>query len=249
MTHIGMVEYINALPFHLPFRLGEIKTEASITYGIPSAVNAQLRAGKLDMALTSCAEYFDGPYQLLPGFCIGACKEILSVNLYTRLPKLDGATIAVTHHSATSIALLKVLCHHFWKVEPTFIPLEREKPLTHYDAFLLIGDEALEQLTIPGYQTIDLASAWYEATQLPFVFAVFAQRGGAHDHSGELEASLQWSEANRGRLIHEAHLQSGLAPELIDRYYTLCRYRLEDKEREGLNLFQQLREHVSKVCA
>ncbi len=247
MTRIGMVEYINALPFHLPFRLGELTTNASITYGIPSALNAQLRAGDLDMALTSCAEYFDGPYNLLPGFCIGAFKEILSVNLYTRT-ELDGATIALTHHSATSVALVKVLCHHFWRVEPTFVPLDREKPLTSYDAFLLIGDEALEQLTIPGYQTIDLAHAWYEATQLPFVFAVFAQRKGAQDYSEELEAALQWSEANRERLIHEAHQQSGLDPELIDRYYSLCCYRLGPKEREGLDLFQQLRENVSKVC-
>jgi len=245
MTQIGIVEYINALPFHLPYQLGELQTENSFTYAIPSVLNAQLREGELDMALTSCAEYFDGPYQLMPGYCIGAHKEILSVNLYIK-GSLDGARIGLTHHSATSIALLKVLCHHFWKVEPDFVPLTENE---EYDGFLIIGDDALKQMTIPGYQTIDLATAWYEATQLPFVFAVIAVREGINIKGDVFEDALQWSDANRDRLVEAAHAQCGLPAALINRYYDVCKYRLGEKELEGLHLFQRLRESVSKVCA
>lgn len=250
MKRIGIVEYINALPFHLPFLLGELQTEATFTYGIPSELNQQLREGKLDMALTSCAEYFNGPYQLMPGYCIGAHKEILSVNLYIRGPLQKVRSIGVTHHSATSISLLKVLCHHFWKVEPHFVPLTQNNMYANeYQGFLLIGDDALKKLTIPGYQTIDLATAWYEATQLPFVFAVIAVREGVSYKADELGKALQWSETHREHLVDAAHKQCGLPKPLINRYYDVCKYRLGEKELEGLHHFQKLRQNVSKICA
>ncbi len=242
MTHIGIVEYINALPL----RLGAPKSANTFTYAIPSVLNRMLRQGELDMALTSCAEYFDGPYDLMPGYCIGAQKEILSVNLYSRVPSLDGARIGLTHHSATSIALLKVLCHHFWKVEPTFVPLQQGE---EYDASLIIGDDALKQMTIPGYQTIDMATAWYEATGLPFVFAVFAVREGVQADPAPFEAALQWSEAHPEELIEAAHAQSGLPKPLIKRYYEVCHYRLGEQELKGLELFKKLRQSVSEICA
>ncbi len=244
MARIGIVEYINALPFHLPYRLGELQTEHTFEHAIPSVLNSRLRAGELDAALTSCAEYFDGPYRLVPGFCIGAHKEILSVNLYLR-GELDGASIGLTHHSATSIALLKVLCRHFWKVEPKFAPLEKNQ---EYDGMLIIGDDALARMTIPGYKTIDLAEAWHKATGLPFVFAVIAAREGALFREDVFEKALEWSAANRERLVEAAHAQSGLPKTLISRYYDVCKYRLGEKELEGLKLFQKLRESVSEVC-
>lgn len=243
MAQIGIVEYINALPFYFPLQIGELQTEHTFTYDIPSRLNTQLREGKLDMALTSCSEYLDGTYQLLPGYCIGAHKEILSVNLYLQ-GKLDGGRIGLTHHSATSIALLKVLCHHFWKEKPNFVPLQEGEK---YDGFLLIGDNALKKMTIPGYRTIDLASAWYEATRLPFVFAVIAVREGIQCDGDEFEAALQWSEANRERLVEAAYTQTGLPKNLINRYYDVCCYRLGEKELEGLQLFKNLRESVSKI--
>lgn len=242
MPRVGMLAYINALPFHLPYRLGELKTKKHFTYAIPSSLNSQLRAGKLDMALTSCAEYFDGDYHLLPDFCISAHKEILSVNLYIR-GSIDKARIGLTHHSATSVSLLHVLCKHFWKVEPHFVPLVEEET---FDGFLLIGDEALKQMTIPSYQTIDLAAAWYEATGLPFVFAVMAARGDVACEMHEFEAALKWSEANRERLVEVAQTQCPLPKALINRYYDTCHYRLGEKELEGLQLFQQLRKRVPK---
>ncbi|MCC5832005.1 MAG: menaquinone biosynthesis protein [Chlamydiales bacterium] len=245
MTRIGLPAYINALPFHLPFTLGELKTGHSFECAIPSVLNKRLRTNTLDAALTSCAEYFDGPYRSVPGYCIGAHKEILSVNLYIR-GSVDGARIGCTHHSATSIALLKVLCRYFWKVEADFVPLRENEA---YDGMLIIGDDALKQMTIPGYKTIDLAAAWHEATGLPFVFAVISTRDGIAFPEEEFEAALKWSESNRERLVEAAHSQSQLPKSLINRYYDICNYRLGEKELEGLNLFKELREGVSKVCS
>lgn len=239
MIRLGFVEYLNALPFYLPFQLGYLQPKASLTFDVPTSLNQQLREKKLDIALTSSVAYFDGPYQLLPGFCIAAHKKILSVNLYLQDKLKPTTRIALTPQSATSVDLLKVICTHFWKVNPQFVS---EKP---YDGFLLIGDDALKNVTMPGYQTIDLAKVWYQATHLPFVFALFAMRENLCFDPSALEAALEWSEYQAKLVVQEAARRSGLDRTLLYSYYTLCHYRLEEKEKQGLNLFKYLRENVS----
>lgn len=247
---LGCVDYINALPYTLPFRLNKIKTNINIKYGPPTTLNSALRAGELDTALSSSVEYLDGDYHLVHGFGIIADQEILSVNLYTKQPvhSLTGARLGITPHSATSSALLKILCH-VWQIEPHFEPLSEKEPYSNYDALLLIGDEALKNLTLPGFETIDLAKAWYEITKLPFVFAVFATRKeiDTTNLAVQLQEALHWSEKNRELLEQEAHLQTQLPLELIRKYYSLCKYHLGERELEGLEKFKNLREHVSTV--
>ena len=244
---VGCVEYINTLPFHLPFKLKKISSSAEFTFAIPAQLNNLLRQNKLDSALTSCIEYLDGDYTLLPGFGMAGQRKILSVNLYTKSapPSLNGARIGLTHHSATSIALLKVLCHHYWKTKPCFEPLKRNEPFSNYTAFLLIGDEALKKQTIPGFQTIDLGAIWYEMTGLPFVFAVFLFRKKIEANKiaifqEEMSRALDWSDSNRQIVVKEALKQCPLSPELTHQYFSLLQHRLEEKEMEGLNLFKNL---------
>lgn len=251
MLRVGCVEYINALPIHFPFQGGHIPCSSAFTFAIPSVLNGLLRENKLDVALSSSVEYLDGNYRLVPGFGIVGLQQVLSVNLYTRLPvnALEGARIGLTHHSAASISLLKVLFRHHWRVAPQLEPLDRKELLTGYDAFLLIGDEALEQLTIPGFQTIDLATAWHEMTGLPFVFAVFSARNEVSFSSleilqQELDAALAWSSAHREAIEKAAMKQCQMTPELVRNYYTVLGYRLGSQEIESLELFRKLRHNV-----
>ena len=242
--NVGCVSYINALPLHLPFQLGHIHTCAQFTYAIPSVLNRMLSEEKLDVALSSSVEYLDKNYRLLPHLGIVGLNQVLSVNLYTRtsVDRLDGARIGLTHHSATSISLLKVLCRHFWKVSPKW----ENEPLSIYDAFLLIGNEALKQDHVPGFQTIDLAAAWYEMTGLPFVFAVFSARkdidNGRLDRlQQQLNSALTWSEAHPQEIEHAALIQCELSLERIRAYYASLSYRLGPQEIESLELFRKYR--------
>src|SRR5262245_46647635 len=166
---IGFVDYINTLPISLPFRLGIIETNFEFVYKIPSELNHLLRGGKLDIALVSSVEYLQGNYSLAPGFGIACADQIMSVNLYTQIPisALTGKRVGLTHHSATSVELLKVLCYHLWKIEPQFELLDRKEPLSKYAAFLLIGDEALANVSVSSFEAIDLGLAWHTLTGLP----------------------------------------------------------------------------------
>ncbi len=253
---VGCVEYINALPLNLPFQLREIESTIHFTYDIPSQLNALLRQKKLDVALSSSVEYLDGDYQMLEGFGISSLKQILSVNLYTQhaVHELSGKRVGVTHHSATSVALLKTLCNHLWKIEPDFEILDRKKPYSHYDAFLLIGDEALANLTISGFQTIDMGAAWHALTALPFVYAVFSIRNEVQPSQitllkEQLEDAINWSSSHRKIIEAKALSRCRVKPELIETYYSLLNYRLGPKEMEGLELFKKLKAcDVQAVC-
>ncbi len=57
-------------------------------------------------------------------------------------------------------------------------------------------DQALKQQYIPGYQTYDLASAWAQATALPFVFALFSARKELDTHQLSLLLEEALSGAN-----------------------------------------------------
>lgn len=236
---IGIVSYINALPF----TLGLLQQKASLVLDVPTKLNAALTAGSLDVALTSSAAYLDGDYELIPGYGIAAHKQILSVNLYTSTPLSAITRIGVTSHSATSVSLLRVLCTHLWQITPTFVPLEEES-----EAFLLIGDEPLKKQHIAGYKTIDLAAAWHEMTGLPFVFATLVKQKGAQVSEELFDKALLWSAAHHEEVIGAAKTQSGLDEALIRKYYDLCIYRLTENEHKGLSLFKELRD-VSKVGA
>lgn len=232
---IGVVDYLNALPFSLPYRLGYLHSDRSFTYAIPTELNRQLKEGLLDAALTSSATTL--PF--LSAYGISAHKEVLSVNLYLS-GSLDGR-IGITSESATSVELLKILCRFHWKVEPTFLDLSS----SNLDGFLLIGDAALQCFS--EYKRIDLATAWYEMTGLPFVFALISIRQGIDYQGEEFEKALIWSESHHEELLLFASERSGFPTSLLKKYYQVCRYRLGDKEREGLKLFHQLRKHVSEI--
>jgi putative solute-binding protein len=248
ILHIGCVDYINALPFHLPFTLHHMTREIQFTLAIPSQLNVLLRTQQLDAALTSSVEYLDGDDTLPTSFGISGEKRILSVNLYSQFPlsQLSGERIGVTHESATSVALLKVLCHYLWKIQPSFELLNPEEPYSNYAAVLRIGDHALKYPSLPGFQTIDLATAWYELTALPFVFALLMIKKEREADlillEQQLEAALLWSHTHIEEVEKEALKRCSLPLEQIRHYYSLLNYHLKGEEWESLKIFKQLKQ-------
>jgi chorismate dehydratase len=247
---VGHLNYLNALPLYTG--LQQIGCTARLVPGCPSELNAKLEQGELDLSLVSSYAYLCQmeEWALLPGFCIAAEKRVLSVNFYHRCPisELDGATIAVTPDSSSAVELLKILCEVFWKIKPRFEPLLDLSKATHYPAFLLIGDQALFHPCYVGYETLDLAAAWYEKTVLPMTFALFAVRRSVMESRGdevyafarELAKSLAWSEVHLDQVIQLATLRHPLPRDRFADYYQLLRYHLNKPEWNGLQTFATL---------
>jgi predicted solute-binding protein len=248
---IGIVDYINTLPLVAGLQ-PKFKQSHEFIFNVPSVLNGMLNRGEIDLGLVSCAEFLDSSsYDLFSNFGIVAHGAILSVNLYIKshIRALHNARVALTDHSATSISLLKVLCHHYWKVTPLFEPLNRANSFDQYEGFLLIGDEALGQQSIAGFTRIDLAQAWYYATGLPFVFAVFAVRKEVEKHHAselkefheKLQESYAWAQSNPQNLLSLAEKKCGLSSSIIKDYYQCCHHQIRAQELEALYKFAALR--------
>ncbi len=217
---IGRIPYINCYPVYGAIDRGLIPIDADLVDGVPTALNARMAAGDLDVSVVSAVEYARDSrrYLLLPDLAISCDGPVRSVMLFSKRPATDLAAckVLVSRSSMTSVALLELLFENVWRARPRFLPTDAEISdiarfsAEEHDARLVIGDAALLLETrsrsrsarpalVPGTAegmgeypfAYDLGEVWKEWTGLPFVFAVWvARRGVAVDAALEAHASL-----------------------------------------------------------
>lgn len=239
---MGAVGYLNARP--LTWALDRAPERWQVRYDVPSVCSTLLHAGHVDLGLVPSVDYLGAPdYRLVPGVGIGSRGPIASVALFTRVPIGDITRIALDTSSRTSVALVRVLCHHRFRIRPEFMPHgpDLEAMTRGADAALLIGDPALEvRHDALGLQKIDLGSEWTALTGLPFVYAAWAGRPGAigaeevrllQDAQEEGLRSTDAIAAEYGR--GEPAMTARAAAYLRDN----VRYGLGPDEAKGLQLF------------
>jgi chorismate dehydratase len=177
---IGAVGYLNARP--LTWALDRAPERWEVRYDVPSVCAALLHAGKVDLGLIPSIEYLSAPdYRFVPGIGIGSAGPVASVALYTKVPVGEIRQLALDTSSRTSVALIKVLCHHRFHIDPAFVPHGPDlAAMTRVcDAGLLIGDPAFDaDHSALGLTKIDLGEAWTAMTGLPFIYAAWTGRTG-----------------------------------------------------------------------
>jgi len=251
---LGIVAYTNVAPLHWHLQpWHEHGHHARFVYGVPSELNAALLAGTIDLTLMSSAEFIRHRRDLiaLPDFSIATLGPVYSVTLFHKRPwrDLQGASIAVSTDSATSVALLDVLLRQDG-IDATLHPMapNLDAMLAEHDAALLIGDAALVEgvarRAVHGVtpHLTDLGEAWYDHTRLPFTFAVWAYRA-ERPPSPRMVAKLRAArEAGLGHLAEvaaDAAHRAGVTPDVMLRYLANFRYHLMPPDRDGLATFAQ----------
>lgn len=263
---VGRIPYVNCYPVYGAIDRGIVPLDATIVDGVPSALNAQMAAGALDVSVISAVEYARDAkrYLLLPDLAISCDGPVRSVVLFARRPasELSGRRVLVSRSSMTSVALLELLFEHVWDARPTFVPADAE--LTdiagfaseEHDARLVIGDAALrlavhlqdpaqrdELLDSLGYRyAYDLGAEWKSWTGLPFVFAVWvAQRSAdaraALDTHATLMASRDWGLRHLDTLAAQAALATGVSRDACLSYLSGLDYGLSYGHLAGLTEF------------
>lgn len=178
---LGAVSYLNARP--LTWALDRSPDRWRIRYDIPAVCSRLLHEGHVNLGLVPSIDYLQSPdYRFVPGIGIGSRGPIASVALFTRKPVADVTRIALDTSSRTSVALVRVLCHHRFQISPEFVAHgpDLDEMTRRADAALLIGDPALEALHESlGLEKIDLGVEWTAMTGLPFVYAAWTGRTGA----------------------------------------------------------------------
>jgi len=177
---VGSVKYLNAVPLTRGI-------EDEVIFATPAELAEKLRRDELDAALVSVTEVlFNDRYDVLDGAAIASLGEVYSVILAHKRPLEELTEIFCHTASLSSVNLLKVLLAERG-LKPEFKPLTDVAQAAEHDAVLLIGDPAIDfqraQLPpSPGFgatcEIYDLGAAWFEMTQLPFVYAVWALRRG-----------------------------------------------------------------------
>jgi chorismate dehydratase len=167
---VGSVSYLNAVPLTRGL-------EEQIVFLPPSQLAVKLRNNELDAALVSITEVLlHDCYDILNGVAVASLGEVKSVFLAHREPLEKIIEVYCDPASLTSVNLLKVLLAERG-INATFKALPDYESASTLPNVLLIGDRGLDFLRAGHPHAIwDLGAAWFEMTQLPFVYAIWALR-------------------------------------------------------------------------
>jgi chorismate dehydratase len=261
---LGRIPYINCYPVYGAIDAGEVRIDAELVTGVPTALNAMMAKGQLDVSVVSAIEYARASdrYLLLPDLAISCDGPVRSVLLLSKVPapELSGGRVIVSRSSMTSAALVEMLFEHVWHARPGFVAGDAE--LTDVDRFadephearLVIGDAALlagmrqgaaplSRLPSPGYPfAYDLGLEWKRWTGQPFVFAVWvAQRTTSVDRALSVHASLiesrDWGLRHLDRLAERAAAATGVDVGACREYLSGLDYGLSYPHLAGLTEF------------
>ncbi|MFP3984128.1 MAG: menaquinone biosynthetic enzyme MqnA/MqnD family protein [Desulfurivibrionaceae bacterium] len=203
-ARIGMVNFINTAPLYEIWRLTVDRPEWQVIEAPPATLNRMLADDELDIGFVSAYEYGRRPdiYRILQGLSISSTGRVGSVFLFSRRnpADLDGKKVLLSPHSATSVALVKILLEDIYQVKPFYeigIPPDLEgggmdAGLEDIEAVLAIGDNALRLQEKGGYPVqLDLGKVWQDFTGSPFVFALFVVREDFCRRSGGVVGEIQ----------------------------------------------------------
>lgn len=246
---VGEINYSNCVPIFYTLRKRHLCADYTFIQGIPSELNQLISDGKIDISPSSSIEYAINPekYLILPELSISSIKSVESILLFSqfRIEELNNKTIGLTKASATSTVLLKILLKRLYGYKNTFIDTEEslEEGLKKYPAYLLIGDEALnENINKKGLFVYDLGELWYNLTSKPFVFALWLVRKEAvlskrrliSQFYKDLLASKKEAYNDLVNIANDINAHNNIGPERLIRYWQTISYDLNERHIAGL---------------
>ncbi|HEY8483606.1 MAG TPA: menaquinone biosynthesis protein [Longimicrobiales bacterium] len=261
MVRLGHIEYSNCLPVHALLLEQGAPPGIELVPGVPAVLNAELAAGRIDVAPCSSIEYarHADRYRLFPGLSISSRGPVGSILLETDRPveALDGAVVALPTASATSVVLLRILLERRWGLAVRYRWFDQAREPDPVGAgaaaALWIGDVALRRALVTSRRLIDLGEAWWEWTGLPFAFAVWQISAGPEKDRelerlyGLLVESRAYFEANAEALAARHAARHGLEPGHLLRYWRSLDYSLGEELQQGLLHYYRLAAELEAV--
>ncbi len=256
VLRVGRISALNMYPVyhHLELAGGP---QFVFTDGLPTALNRAVTGGELDVSAMSSISYarHADDLELVPVACISAAGAVDSILVFSRVPLDQISSVAVTPHSATSVALLRVLLGP----RPDFRLLEcaPADALREVDAVLLIADQALLGGRDPfAPYVFDLGELWRARTGLPMVFAVWAARAdlapAQHALLGELRQLLTDAQECYARdpdaVVRAAAARFPFPAGFIAAYFRRLGYGFGAEERAGLSEFLRLAREAGQLA-
>jgi chorismate dehydratase len=164
---------------------------------------------------------------------------VASVCLFSEVPITQVKTVLLDYQSRTSVELAKLLLRDHWKLEPELVytKSDYQQDIQGTTAGLVIGDRALTQRSISPF-IYDLGEAWKVHTGKPFVFAAWiANRELDKDFLASFDEANALGLQNIENILTEVNHPSFSLEEYFTHY---IQYKLDDRKKEGLELFLSL---------
>ena len=233
---LGRVQYKNTLPLFYKFNLPFVR----IVEGTPSRLAQLLDAGFIKGGILSSFYYIQNRhlYYLVPDISISSFGRSGSVLLFSEKPLRDIESVKPSGESLTSNFLTYSLFRKFLGKKVSFAG-------DSADAFLLIGDKALQPSLREKYRYVyDIGELWYKHTGLPAVFALFIvpKRWATSNPQQFAELSLSLINSREEFFKDLNHLP---LEEDIKGYLKGLDYRFREEHLKSLELMEKLfREYV-----
>ena len=265
-ARVGYIDYLNSLPIYYGLETGKVPMPAgmSLVKAVPTALNAMLAKGELDVSPVSSFAYAQHAEDLvlLPGLSINSTGFVHSVSLFFRngVESIRGGRIVVTGESATSVALLRILMRERLGLDAEVVQGDADpEEIGHScEGVLLIGDNALRaSLAYPALGRLDLADEWTRWTGTPMVFAVWAaRRSFARDEPEALRAIHQtllagkaWGRTHRAEVVEHARKRLFLSRAFMERYFRDLNYDLDAPKLAGLRRYYEEAHALGEIKA
>jgi chorismate dehydratase len=238
---ISIVNYTNTLPFKWAIKRSDILKKIDLQEDIPSICAQKLKFKQVDLALVPVALISElDTYFIETDYCIGADGIVDSVKLYSSVPLSEIKTVTLDYQSKSSITLTKILVKFFWKQDVLFVDAKPgfEQNIEGTNAAVVIGDRTFELNGKFSFE-FDLAEEWKNFTGLPFVFAAWLSvEKLPAEFIKEFNSVLKKGIDNIDEAVNDNDNQLPLSKlETIHYLKKRIDYLLDEKKREGLNLF------------
>lgn len=232
------VSYLNTKPFIYGLFRSDLAEIIDLSLDIPSVCAQKLLSGEADIALSPVAIIPQLPEaHLVSDYCIGATGAVKTVCIFSQTPLPQVRRLYLDFHSRTSVALTRILCEHYWKISPEFIPATPgfENQIGGDTAGLIIGDRTIGREAEFAH-TYDLGEAWTSWTGLPFVFAAWISTRPLHPEMAErFNAALRLGLEHLPELLKILPAMPGFD---VEKYFREnISYELDDAKRRGLQKF------------
>lgn len=249
---IGQILYTNVLPVYFYFDQERFEDRIDFIRQVPAQLNRAMARGEIDLGPISSFSYAEhaSRYLALADLSVSAKGRVGSIFLFSKRPieALDGARIALTNTSATSVNLLKIILQTFYGLHVSYVTQEPvlAEMMRDADGALLIGDDAIFAYRQGGpYHVYDLGELWHRFTGYTMTFALWAVRKEVIGEQADLlrevhEAFLASKEKTRQNLdplVDYVHGQFGGEKEHWRQYFRGLVHDFRDEQRTGLEYY------------
>jgi chorismate dehydratase len=242
---ISAVKYANTYPFIWGMQESGFDKTIHLETDHPAQCAAKLIERQVDIGLVPVAALpYVKNYKITGDYCIGADGKVRTVMLLSNCPFTDVKTINLDHHSISSVTLTRVLSRHMWNREFRWADTSDKFDFKHIgpdEAVVLIGDHCFELASNYDFG-MDLAEEWKKYTGLPFVFACWAaNRELEPDFISRFNNALKMGVENIPAVVEFFGQNVTISGKELENYLVNnIDYPLDDRKKEGMNLFFKL---------